>query len=156
MAEAAKIRIGNYTYYDARQLSDLTYGRVPEDDRSAGALWLRTVAEQYSDLRDELREDSDWQDRISEVADSVSSISDLDVWRVVTDLRLFSDAEAGLLDYGLWTTQYSYLNLSTYREENVNAVRFDKISDALRWWLYETSSVLIYALRQADTEERES
>lgn len=151
MAEVAKVRIGNATYYDARQLSDLTYGSVPDDSNGVGARWLVAVAEQYADERDELRDYG--QDRISEIADSISNLSDRDTWQVVTDLQLFRAAESGLLDYGLWADNFKHVNPRTYREETAWALRFDKISDALRMWLYETASTLVYALRQADTEE---
>lgn len=150
--QARLVRIGDLAL-DAQDLSRMTYGAVPADDQGAGANWLRSVALAYvGDREAMLARDEETRDAI---IDRMSAqLSSAETWAVVTDLKLYSDAEDGTLDYGLWAE-----NLTRepgpgngFRHEDVWAVPRDKITDALEWWLYETASALLAGLREQDIE----
>jgi hypothetical protein len=145
------VKIGNLEL-DAQDLSGMTYGSVPSTQNSPGAVWLRAVATAYLDDRDELLAEN--YDTRDEIVNRVSGqVSSTETWQVVTDLRLFADAQDGLLDYGLWAEALSAENPRTFRQETVWAVRKDKLTDALQGWLDETARALLYALWQADIAE---
>lgn len=145
-------RIGNLVL-DAQDLSGMTYGSVPQDDKGPGAQWLRSVATAYLNNRDELLAED--EEARNEIADRVSGqVSSTETWQVVTDLRLFADAQDGSFDEGLWADSLnSEPGPPDFRVKHVWAVRTDKLTDALQWWLYETAGALLYALRQADIAE---
>jgi hypothetical protein len=82
-----------------------------------------------------------------------AQVSSQETWQVVTDLKLYAEAEDNRFDYGLWTESFEYLNPRTFRQETVYAVRKDELTDALQWWLHETAEALLAGLRQADINE---
>jgi hypothetical protein len=145
------VSIGNLVY-DAQDLSGMTYGSTPSTQNSPGAVWLRAVATAYLGERDEmLAGDEETRDGI---IDRMSAqVSSQETWQVVTDLKLYAEAEDNRFDYGLWTESFEYLNPRTFRQETVYAVRKDELTDALQWWLHETAEALLAGLRQADINE---
>ena len=149
--QARLVRIGDLAL-DAQDLSRMTYGAVPADDQGAGASWLRSVALAYADDREALlAEDEETRDAI--IDRMTAQVSSAETWAVVTDLKLYRDAEDGTLDYGLWAEQLKRNpGPPDFRYQDVWAVPMNKITDALVRWLYETASALLAGLRIADIE----
>jgi hypothetical protein len=145
MSNAKLVRIGDSTY-DAQDLAGMTYGSVPRDDNSPGAVWLRAVATAYADDREDLvAGDEETRDAI---VDRMSGqLSSAETWQVVTDLKLYAEAEDGRFDEGLWADSLnSEPGPPDFRAEHVWAIRANKLTDALNWWLYETAGALLAAL----------
>ena len=129
MPASQLIRIGELAL-DAQDLSRMTYGNVPRDDGSPGAVWLRAVASAYLSGRKEmLAEDEETRDSI---VDRMSGqLSPAETWAVVTDLKLYAEAEDDRFDYGLWSEAFDYTNSRTFKREAVFAVRKNELTSAL-------------------------
>ncbi|HEY1705493.1 MAG TPA: hypothetical protein VGG75_37890 [Trebonia sp.] len=143
MSNAKLVRIGDSTY-DAQDLAGMTYGSVPRDDNSPGAVWLRAVATAYANDREDLMA-GDEEARNAIVDQMSGQLSSAETWQVVTDLKLYAEAEDGRFDEGLFAEYFAYTDRA-YKTAHTWAIRAGKLTDALNWWLYETAGALLAAL----------